>query len=263
MVASTQVIDALLRNAPLLGPVVVAVVWELMRPRTSTGARRLDRWPANLSVGFLNGVIARLPIVPIAAVAIATDARGGLLGHIDLPASVSVVVSFLLLDALAYARHRVLHRVPALWRVHRVHHADVHLDFTTAFRFHPVEAILTNATAGAAVVLVGIAPAAVLAYEAFASIFTVLTHVNGRMPERVDAALRWLAVTPQVHRLHHTEGVSEADSNFGTVLSIWDRFFATYRAPTAERQALAIGLPEFRDSRWLRLLDTLRMPFAA
>ena len=263
MVAPAQVVDALVRNAPLLGPLLLALVWELTRPRTTTGLRRLDRWPANLAIGFLNGLLARLAIVPVAAVAMGADARAGVLGHIGLPVTMSVVVSFLLLDALAYARHRVLHRVPALWRFHRIHHADVHLDFTTAFRFHPVEAILTTATAWAAVVLVGITPVAFVAYEAFATIFTVLTHVNGRLPERVDAALRWLAVTPRVHRVHHTQGVCEADGNFGSVLSIWDRVFATYRAPTEERDALAIGLAEFRDSRWLRLLDTLRMPFAA
>ena len=261
--ASTQIIDTLVRNAPLLGPILIAMLWELARPRASAGTRRLDRWPANLAIGFLNGLVARLPIVPVAAVAIGTDARAGLLGHIGLPLSISVVVGVLLLDALAYARHRLLHAVPALWRFHRVHHADVHLDFTTAFRFHPVEAILTFATAWTAVVVVGVAPVAVVAYEVFASIFTVLGHVNGRLPQRVDAALRSVAVTPQVHRVHHTEAVSETDSNFGSILSVWDRLFATYRAPTAEREALAIGLIEFRDPKWLRLVDTLRMPFAA
>jgi sterol desaturase/sphingolipid hydroxylase (fatty acid hydroxylase superfamily) len=261
VVAPAQIVGALLRSAPLLAPVLLALVWELARPRTTVGLRRLDRWPANLAIGFLNGLLARL-LVPVAAIAVGTDARVGGLGYIGLPVTLSVVVSFLILDALAYARHRVLHRVPALWRFHRIHHADVHLDFTTAFRFHPVEAILTSVTAWAAVVLVGIAPIALVAYEAFATIFTVLTHVNGRLPERVDAALRSVAVTPHVHRVHHSEGVAETDSNFGSVLSMWDRVFATYRAPTAERQALAIGLAEFRDSRWLRLLETLRMPFA-
>src|SRR6266550_2940381 len=233
-----------------------------MRPRSSVGARRLDRWPANLAVGCLNGLLARLPIVPIAAVAIGPDGHAGLLGHIGLPLSVSVVASVLLLDLLTYARHRLVHAVGALWRFHRVHHADVHLDFTTSFRFHPLEAILTNATAWAAIAVVGIAPLAVLIYEVFASIFTILTHVNARLPERLDAVLRWIVVTPQVHRVHHTERAPEADSNFGTMLSIWDRLFRTYREPTAERDALRIGLADFRDPKWLRLVSTLRMPFA-
>jgi sterol desaturase/sphingolipid hydroxylase (fatty acid hydroxylase superfamily) len=254
--------DALIRNAPILIPVLLAVVWELARPRTSAAARRLERWPANLAIGCLNGLLSRLPIVPIAAVAIGTAPQAGLLGRLGVPLAASIVVSVLLLDALAYARHRILHAVPALWRFHRVHHADVHLDFTTAFRFHPVEAILTNATAWAAVVLVGVAPLAVIAYEVFASVFTVLTHVNGRLPGRVDAALRSVAVTPAVHRLHHTEGVADANSNFGTVLSVWDRILATYRAPTAERETLPIGLAEFRDPKWRGLLETLRLPFA-
>ena len=262
MVASAKIVDALVRNAPILLPVLLALVWELVRPRASAAAQRLERWPANLAIGCLNGMLSRLPIVPIAAVAIGSEPHSGLLGSLGVPFVAAIVVSVLLLDALAYARHRILHAVPALWRFHRVHHADVHLDFTTAFRFHPVEAILTNATAWAAIVLVGVAPRAVVAYEVFASIFTVLTHVDGRLPGRLDAALRSVAVTPAVHRVHHTEGVADANSNFGTVLSVWDRLLATYRTPTAEREALPIGLAEFRDPKWRGLLETLRMPFA-
>src|SRR5204862_696842 len=158
-----------------------------------------------------------------------TDSPAAFAARLGVPVAVSIVASVLMLDALAYARHRVLHAVGPLWRVHRVHHADVHLDFTTSFRFHPAEAILTNATWWAAII-VGISPVAVLMYEALAAIFTVLTHVNARLPERLDAALRWVLVTPETHRVHHTDGVAEGDSNFGTVLSLWDRVLGTYRA---------------------------------
>jgi sterol desaturase/sphingolipid hydroxylase (fatty acid hydroxylase superfamily) len=175
---------------------------------------------------------------------------------------VAVPAGVVLLDLAVYLQHRVFHAVPALWRLHRVHHADLELDATTGLRFHPIEILLSMAIKIAAVAALGAPAAAVLAFEVLLNAGALFSHANLALPRGLDAVLRAVLVTPAMHRVHHSVVRAETDSNFGFCLSWWDRLFGTYRAaPAAGPDRVTIGLEAFRDPAELRLDRLLTQPF--
>jgi len=261
---SLTIQEPLLRVAVFLAVFVLIAAWEMYAPRRELRFKRRERWPHNLGLLAVNTAMLRL-LAPGAAVAVAVAAqthRWGLLHTSGLPAAVRVVLAVVLLDLAIYAQHVVFHAVPALWRLHRVHHADTDFDVTTGTRFHPIEIALSLVIKCAVVVAIGAPPIAVLAFEVVLNAASMFNHANASLPAGVDRWLRWLVVTPDMHRVHHSSIAQETNSNFGFNLPCWDRLFGTYRArPAAGHEAMNIGLDSFREPRELRLGRLLLQPF--
>jgi sterol desaturase/sphingolipid hydroxylase (fatty acid hydroxylase superfamily) len=239
-------------------------LWELAAPRLPHSAGRRIRWPANMGLLALDTLVVRV-LFPTAAVgvALAVQVRGwGLLAQTALPAWVEIGATILLLDLAIYAQHTAFHRIPVLWRLHRTHHSDLELDLTTGVRFHPVEIVLSMLIKAAVITALGADPLGVLAFEVLLNATSMFNHANGRMPLALDGVLRWLVVTPEMHRVHHSVERRETDSNFGFNLPWWDRLFGTYRAqPEAGHERMVLGIPQFRRTEELRLTRMLSQPW--
>jgi len=240
------------------------VVWEVLAPRRSQAIGRLRRWPSNLGIVVIDTLLVRMAF-PLAAVGVAVlaEARGwGLLQALTAPAWVTVPVSILLLDLAIYLQHVLFHAVPALWRLHRMHHADLEFDVTTGVRFHPIEILLSMAIKLGTVAALGAPAIAVLLFEVLLNGTSMFNHGNVRLPAHIDRVLRWIVVTPEMHRVHHSVVPHETNSNFGFNLPWWDRLSGTYRAqPAAGHDGMTIGIEQFRDPRELRLDRMLLQPF--
>lgn len=244
---------------------VIMLLWEIVAPKRVLRIARVRRWLSNFGVVVLNTVLLRL-LFPTAAVGMAVYAysRGwGLFNQFDWPLWLKTVISIITLDVVIYAQHRLLHAVPVLWRVHRMHHADLDFDVSTGGRFHPLEIILSILLKGMTIMLLGAPVLAVVTFEVILSASSFFNHGNVRIPGRVDHCLRWILVTPDMHRVHHSIEGDETNRNFGFNLSCWDRLFATYRAqPRTTHEEMAIGIPNFRDpKRCQDLPSMLAIPF--
>lgn len=243
----------------------VMAIWEVLAPRRSRPLARRRRWPANLGLVVLNSILIRL-LFPAAAVGVALTAETqgwGLLHRYDLPAWIAVVAGVVMLDLAIYLQHVMFHAVPVLWRLHRMHHADLDIDVTTGARFHPVEIVLSMLIKFAVIAALGVPPVAVVLFEVLLNATSMFNHANVRIPRALEPALRWLVVTPDMHRVHHSIERDETNSNFGFNLPLWDRLFGTYRAqPRAGHAAMTIGIPDFRDvAECSTLVGMLAIPF--
>ncbi len=239
--------EAAIRLSAFVGVAGLCLAWEAFAPRR---ARRLPwwhRWSTNLGLSVLGLVLVRFTVGAL-AFGVAGWARThgwGVFNALKLHPIAGGILAFFLLDLGIYAQHVATHALPAFWRLHRVHHADLDLDVSTAVRFHPLEILLSMAYKAALVMLLGAAPLAVLAFELTLSLGALFTHANGRMPEGADRALRWVFVTPGMHAIHHSDRPPEANSNFGFSFSWWDRIFGTYRAkPEAALVPGLRGVPD-------------------
>ncbi|HEY6168453.1 MAG TPA: sterol desaturase family protein, partial [Verrucomicrobiae bacterium] len=221
-------------------------------------------WPGNFGLAVIDTLVTRV-LAPAGAVgfALAAEARGwGALPAVGIPAGLAVLLGFVLLDLAIYFQHRLFHALPWLWRMHRVHHADLDFDVTTGVRFHPVEIALSLAIKAAVIIAVGVPGVSVLVFEVVLSATSLFNHTDLRLPDALDRRLRWLVVTPDMHRVHHSILRRETDSNFGFNLPWWDRLFATYRhQPEATHEKMTIGIEQFRAPRELRLDRMLTQPF--
>ncbi len=246
------------------GVIIVMALWEVVASRRNLSHKTSVRWSSNIAIGLVNIVVVRwaVPMVGLGLAFLAEHGGWGLLNQLSLPYWLSVLAALLALDLMHYVVHRLMHAVPVLWRMHLVHHTDLDVDFTTGYRHHPFEAFLLGAVNVLAIVLLGVPPAAVVVFSAFANVFAIYTHGNVHIVGWVDRLLRSVVMTPDVHIIHHSAARRETDSNFGLVLTCWDRLFGTYRArPAAGYQAMIIGLERFREPRDLRLDRILVMPF--
>ena len=243
---------------------VAMALWEWLAPRRRLAAGRRPRWPGNLGILLIDIVAVRL-LVPVTAVGVALLAaeRGwGLFPMLGLPAWAAVAAGVIALDLVIYAQHFVFHHVPVLWRLHRMHHADLDIDVTTGVRFHPLEILLSLGIKIAAVLTLGVPALGVLIFEVLLNATSMFNHSNVALPPRLDAIARWIVVTPQMHQVHHSILRVETDSNFGFNLPWWDRLFGTYRAkPEAGEDGIVIGLPVFRDVAETRIVRLLTQPF--
>lgn len=241
-------------------------LWEVFAPRRTQAVGRVSRWPGNIGVVALDTVIVRI-LFPTGAVALAMGAEAmgwGLLNAWPVPGWIAVLIGVVVLDLVIYLQHVLFHAVPALWRLHRMHHADLEFDVTTGARFHPVEIVLSMVIKLTVVVALGAPAVSVLIFEVLLNATAMFNHSNVRIPERIDRVLRWLVVTPDMHRVHHSVIVREANSNFGFNLPWWDRLFGTYRdQPAAGHEKMTIGVEQFRDPAEQRLDRMLTQPFRA
>lgn len=259
--------EPMLRLAVFLGVLVVMAGWELAAPRRRQEIPRVLRWTNNLALVVVDTIILRLTF-PILAVGLAlmAEARGwGLFNVLELPLWLAVLLSILLLDLAIYLQHVLFHAVPGLWRLHRMHHADLEFDVTTGLRFHPVEIVLSMVIKLAVVAALGAPAVAVLLFEVLLNATALFNHANIRLPGGLDRVLRWVVVTPDMHRVHHSVIPAETNSNFGFNLPWWDRLLGTYRAqPKAGYDGMTIGIEQFRTPRdlWLdrMLVQPLRGP---
>ncbi len=249
--------EALIRMSFFFGTLAVMALWEILAPRRALSVSKSVRWLNNLGLVFFNSFLLRV-IFPAAAVGMAafTSAQGwGVFNYYETPVWVALVVSVIALDFIIYLQHVMVHAVPALWRLHRMHHADLDFDVTTGARFHPVEILLSMVIKFSAIVVLGPPVVAVVIFEVLLNATAMFNHANVRLPLRLDGVLRWLVVTPDMHRVHHSVADDEANSNFGFNLPWWDRLFGTYRdQPRGGHEGMTIGIHKYRSSRevsWL------------
>jgi sterol desaturase/sphingolipid hydroxylase (fatty acid hydroxylase superfamily) len=256
--------EALIRLLAFAAVFALMAAWEIFAPRRDQRIGRGRRWPSNIGVVALDTLLVRL-LLPVTAVGVAllAEARGwGLFAALGLPAWASIVLGVVLLDLAIYLQHVLFHAVPALWRLHRMHHADLEFDVTTGTRFHPIEILLSMGIKLGVVAALGVPALAVLIFEVLLNATSMFNHANVRLPRSIDRVLRWFVVTPDMHRVHHSIVRRETNSNFGFNLPWWDRLFGTYRAqPAAGHEGMTIGIEQFRDPRELRLDRMLIQPF--
>ncbi|MGR3914469.1 MAG: sterol desaturase family protein [Gammaproteobacteria bacterium] len=238
------------------------LICERLFPRRPAQHRK-TRWPPNLAIGLLNAVLLLLaPLSAVGASLFALFNQFGLCVWLRLPLWHGIILSLLLLDLAIYWQHRLLHAIPPLWRIHRMHHTDTELDVTTALRFHPLEILLSLLLKAALIVLLGAPLLAVIAFEILLNGIAMFNHANLRLPPLADAVLRFVWVTPDMHRIHHSVRRREHDTNYGFNLSVWDRLFRSYtRHPRDSHAAMRLGQPDFRAPRESRLLNLLTQPF--
>jgi sterol desaturase/sphingolipid hydroxylase (fatty acid hydroxylase superfamily) len=237
---------------------------ELAAPRRRLELARRLRWSGNLGLLAIDTLLVRLlfPLLAVGLAVVAEQKGWGLMHLIRLPGWAAFVGGIVALDLAIYLQHRLFHSVPLLWRLHRVHHADLEFDVSTGIRFHPFEILLSMAIKLAVVAAVGPPAAAVLVFEVLLNATSMFNHGNVRLPAGADRVLRRLVVTPDMHRVHHSARREETDSNFGFNLAWWDRLFGTYRAqPEGGHEGMIIGLDQFRHARELRLDRMLAQPF--
>jgi sterol desaturase/sphingolipid hydroxylase (fatty acid hydroxylase superfamily) len=249
------------RLAVFLGVFVLLALAEILRPAWRRALPRGRRWGTNLALVVIDSLSLRLValVVPFAAVAAAVDAQAagwGLFNAVSWPGWAEFALAVVLFDLAIWAQHVVTHKVPLFWRFHRVHHADRDMDVTTALRFHPVEILASMAVKIGLVYALGPAPAAVLVFEVLLNATAMFSHANLALPPRLAAALRWVLVTPDMHRVHHSDRREQHDSNYGFCLSVWDRLFGTMRRGDVARTGL-----QWQDDRPARLGWSLRLPF--
>ena len=260
-VMTNEVVIRLLAFALVLGAMAA---WEIVAPRRVRSLGRAVRWPSNLGIIVLDTVLVRL-LFPVTAVglAFACEANGwGLFQVWRLPLWASIPLSFMAMDMAIYLQHVMFHAVPALWRLHRMHHADQEFDVTTGVRFHPIEILLSMAIKFGVITALGTPAVAVLIFEIMLNATSMFSHSNVRMPIWLDKVLRWIVVTPDVHRVHHSIVVHETNSNFGFNLPWWDRLFSTYQdQPAAGHDGMTIGIKQFRQEDEQRLDRMLTQPF--
>lgn len=254
----------MLRLGVFLGVFALMSVWEGRAARRARPVTRLRRWPGNLGVSFLDALLVRL-IAPAGAAGFAhfAETRGvGLFHAVGWPVGLEVIVSVVVLDCAIYWQHRLFHSVPVLWRLHRMHHADLDVDVTTGARFHPLEILLSLGIKFLVIAALGAPAVSVLLFEVLLNATAMFNHSNARMPEAVERVLRCFVITPDLHRVHHSVQRHETDSNFGFNLPWWDWLFRTYRAqPEAGHDGMTLGIGQFRDPEELRLDRMLTQPF--
>lgn len=256
--------ESLIRFIFFLGFLAALTLWEnrlVWRPWRMT---RKQRWINHLALAGLSVVLIRL-VFPALAVLTAINIQGqelGLLATVDWPVPIKVILTVVMLDFIIYLQHRVLHYVPLFWRFHQVHHCDTELDVTTGIRFHPVELLFSMLIKILGVVFIGGHPLGVLCFEILLNFGALFTHTNAKMPMVIETPLRWLIVTPAMHRVHHSDLDHERNSNFGFFFSMWDRLLGTYRPyPQMGYPKMTLGLAWYRELKYQELWSLLSIPF--
>ncbi len=256
--------EPMIRLACFFAVLLAMMLWERRKPRRALSLPRARRWPANLGIIVVDSIVLRLvfPVLAVGAAELAAARGWGLFHGLNAPFWLALLASLLILDLAIYTQHVVFHKVAVLWRLHRMHHTDLDFDVTTALRFHPLEIVLSMLIKLVLVTPLGVPAVAVMLFEVILNATAMFNHGNVGLPRRLDWALRWILVTPDMHRVHHSIRPEETDSNFGFNLPWWDRLFGTYRdQPRDGHAGMTIGLEYFRDRRATRLYGLLLQPF--
>ena len=261
--------DFLLNHEPtirlitFLTMLIGMMVWEVATPRRRQEIPKVLRWTNNLSLVVIDTAILRLafPVLAVGLAGIAKTNGWGLFNMIDLPVWIAVIFAIILLDLATYLQHIVFHAVPGLWRLHRMHHADLEFDATTGLRFHPAEIVVSMTVKLALVLAIGAPAVAVLAFEVILNAASIFNHSNIALSPAMDRVVRLFLVTPDMHRVHHSIEPRETNANFGFSVPWWDRLFGTYLAqPAKGHLEMKIGIEQFRSRRELWLDRMLVQP---
>ena len=256
--------ETLIRLTSAIGIFTLMICWEYFSPRRLQTITRMQRWPINLGLAVFNMLLMRLTVGGIAYLSAinAFNNSWGLLNQFHLPSWLTIIISLLFLDFAIYFQHIISHKWKLLWRLHQIHHTDLEIDASTAVRFHPLEIMISMAYKIICIYLIGADPFAVIAFEIILNATATFNHSNVNIPVKVDKLLRWILITPDIHRIHHSTVQSETDSNYGFSISLWDRAFKTYVAePEKTQTTLDIGLPQYRKQEELGLIKLLLLPF--
>lgn len=256
--------EATIRLSVFLGSFSLFALWEWLSPRRRAAQGKLRRWLNNIGIVVLSTIIVRF-FIPTAAVGVAylvEQEHFGLVNYFDLPFWSKVAVSFIVLDYSIYMQHAMFHVLPLLWRFHRVHHSDLDCDVSTGLRFHPVEIFISLCFKMLIIFALGAPVLAVILFEIVLNLMSMFTHSNIGLNRGIERLIRWIYVTPDMHRIHHSVRENETNSNFGFNFSFWDRLFGTYMPePKDGHQNMVIGLEKFREPNWQMLNGLLFMPF--
>ena len=256
--------EIMLRLGFALSVFFIMISWEVVTPRRVLTLPRRNRWLINLSLAGMNLLIMRLSVGGIAYLTaiMATEQHFGVFNQFTIPNWLAITLTLLFLDFAIYAQHVLAHKWLLLWRLHQVHHTDMDFDVTTGIRFHPIEILISMVIKFGVIAAPGVPALAVLLFEILLNATSMFNHGNVRIPGRLDRWLRWIVVTPDMHRVHHSVERGETNSNFGFNLPWWDRMFGTYRdQPLAGHNGIIIGIEQFRDPAELRLDRMLLQPF--
>ncbi len=256
--------ETAIRLGCFIGVFTLMALWEWLMPLRHRQFSRKQRWPANVGLSLLGMVVVRvlLPLAAVEAALLSQHYRWGLLNQMSLPGYLTVPITLLFLDFAIYLQHWWFHRVPVLWRLHRVHHSDPELDTSSALRFHPLEIGLSMVIKIFLVFLIGVPPVAVLVFEVLLNGSALFNHGNVCIPDTIDKKLRRFLVTPAMHHVHHSIHHDQMNSNFGFCLSIWDRILGTCRwRSVSDIQKMTIGLNDVKKNRAITLFWMLSYPF--
>lgn len=257
--------EVVIRLGFFFGILGAMTLWELAAPRRVHSVSKLLRWINNIGIVFLNSFLLRA-LFPAAAVGMAVFSQEhgwGLFNYAQVSDTIAVIISVVAMDFIIYLQHVMFHAVPVFWRIHRMHHTDLDFDVTTGIRFHPFEIIISMLIKFGVIVVVGVPVLAVIIFEVLLNATSMFNHGNVRLLHSLDCVLRWIVVTPEMHRVHHSSLSYETNSNFGFNLPLWDRFLGTYRdQPCMGHEGMTIGLENFRDTNQCILLPgMLIIPF--
>ena len=258
--------EVTIRLLVFLGLFALFACAEVLLPRRARNIKRSPRWFTNIGLIIIDSLTIRLmafvlPVMAVAAAADASDKGWGLLSLVNWPNWVELILAILILDFVIWAQHLITHKIPLLWRLHQVHHADRDMDVTTAIRFHPIEIALSMMLKIGIVYALGPTAFAVILFEILLNGTAMFNHANINIPKNLDKVIRLLLVTPDMHRVHHSDIREEHDSNYGFSLSIWDRVFGTYVSqPMKGHDDMTIGL-QWQDEKPLKLSWALMLPF--
>ena len=259
--------EPLVRLSIFVSILLCMMILEVLAPKRALTQSKPYRWLNNISLVVFNTLLMRL-LLPFATVGVAIYAKDkglGLFTLIDWPFWIEVVLSILILDCIIYWQHRIFHKIPVLWKLHRVHHIDQDIDVTTGSRFHPVEIFLSLFIKFSIVLLLGVPVVAVILFEVLLNATAMFNHSNIALPKTLDRFIRYFLVTPDMHRVHHSNIKAETNSNYGFNIPLWDRIFNSYKdQPKLGHQDMVIGVDGFTDTvKTQNVLKLLKHPFVS
>jgi diguanylate cyclase (GGDEF)-like protein/PAS domain S-box-containing protein len=257
--------ESFIRLSVFLGCFCLLGLWEVVSPIRTLTQPKSKRWFRNISLIVIGTILLRimLPVAAVGTAYLAAEEHWGVLPHLDIPLWLKIVVAFILLDFFVYTQHMVFHVMPLMWRFHRVHHSDLDCDVTTGLRFHPVEIVVSMVFKMMLIVAIGAPALSVILFEIVLNFMSMFTHSNIKLNKTFERVMRWLFVTPDMHRIHHSVRENETNSNFGFHTSIWDRLFGTYVANPKDGQlGMTIGLDQFREPKWQKVSGLISIPFS-
>ena len=242
----------------------IFAIFESLFPHRAVYTQKFKRWTANLGLFLVDLLLVGIPLgaVAFSFILFAQSQTWGLLNLYELSFWVKLIVGFICLDGLLYFQHRLSHKIPGLWRLHRVHHADTEMDVTTANRVHPLESVWLTFLRVSLCVLLGIPLLVLIFYQISLNVISIFNHANIRFPANIERAINKFLVTPAMHETHHSSHVKDFDTNFAFIFSFWDRFFGTYKAQSIKHNGeVILGIDQFRDTKEMNLVSLLTMPF--
>lgn len=258
--------ESYIRLGTFLGLFSLLMVWEVASPKRKLLELRRFRWFSNIGLIVTSSILIRF-IIPTAAVGVALHTETndlGFLNYFDLSTTAQFIIAFILMDLSIYFQHVMFHALPVFWRFHRVHHSDLDCDITTGLRFHPFEMVISILFKFVIIISIGAPVIAVVCFEIILNAASMFTHSNIKIPLNLEKLVRWIIVTPDMHRIHHSINENETNSNFSFFISIWDRLLGTYiHAPRKGQENMEIGLQNFRQPKWQNLRWLIYLPFVS